>query len=86
LLRPQIHRPFPERPLHRRFAGRTRHDQLEQANVAITREKTDAIFNKMTAYLQQRDIFVFDGYAGADEKYALPVRIINELASSALCL
>ncbi len=40
----------------------------------------------MTAYLQQRDIFVFDGYAGADEKYALPVRIINELASSALCL
>ncbi|HRX57607.1 MAG TPA: phosphoenolpyruvate carboxykinase (ATP) [Eubacteriales bacterium] len=62
------------------------HDKINwnKANVAITRERADAIFNKMTAYLQHRDVFVFDGYAGADPKYALPVRVINELASSAL--
>jgi len=62
------------------------HDLINwnKANVAITRERADAIFNKMTAYLQQRDVFVFDGYAGADTKYALSVRVVNELASSAL--
>lgn len=34
----------------------------------------------MMAYIQNRDIFVFDGYAGADERYRMPVRIINEYA------
>ena len=28
-------------------------------NVAISREKADAIFNKLTAYMQHRDVFVF---------------------------
>jgi phosphoenolpyruvate carboxykinase (ATP) len=62
------------------------HDKINwnKANVAITRERADAIYNKMTAYLQHRDVFVFDGYAGADTKYALSVRVVNELASSAL--
>ncbi len=53
-------------------------------NVAITREKADAIFNKLTAYMQHRDVFVFDGFAGADTNYALPVRVITELASENL--
>ena len=35
---------------------------------------------KMVAYLQNREIFIFDGFAGADEKYAKSFRIINELA------
>jgi len=32
------------------------------------------------AYLQNRDLFVFDGFAGADPKYRLPIRVINEYA------
>lgn len=62
------------------------HDDINwnKANVAITREKTDAIYKKMTAYLQGREIFVFDGFAGADHTYSLPVRVVCENASSAL--
>ena len=45
-------------------------------NVPISAEKFDAIYQKLTAYLQGRDIFVFDGFAGADSNYHLPVRVI----------
>ncbi len=62
------------------------HDKIDwgKINVPISPEKFDRIYGKMTAYLQDREIFVFDGFAGADEKYHLPVRIINELASQNL--
>ena len=53
-------------------------------NVPISAEKFDSIYQKLTAYLQGRDIFVFDGFAGADSTYHLPVRIVNELASQNL--
>ena len=53
-------------------------------NVPISAEKFDAIYQKLTAYLQGRDIFVFDGFAGADSNYHLPVRVVNELASQNL--
>ncbi len=64
----------------------TTHDEIDwgKINVPITREKADAIFKKLTAYLQGRELFVFDGFAGADSKYALSVRVINELASQNL--
>ena len=35
----------------------------------------------MLAYLQNKEIFVFDGFAGADPKYTQKFRIVNELAS-----
>ena len=38
----------------------------------------------MVAYLQNREIFVFDGFAGADPKYTKSFRIVNELASQNL--
>lgn len=62
------------------------HDDIDwgKINVPISAEKFDNIYNKMTAYLQGREIFVFDGFAGADEEYHLPVRVINELASQNL--
>ena len=59
------------------------HDDIDwgKVNVPISPEKFDNIYNKMTAYLQGREIFIFDGFAGADPKYALSVRVVNELAS-----
>jgi phosphoenolpyruvate carboxykinase (ATP) len=55
-----------------------------KVNVPISGEKFDSILNRMTAYLQGRELFVFDGFAGADTGYRLPVRVINELASQNL--
>lgn len=40
----------------------------------------DRLYRKMRAYIQNRDIFVFNGYAGADPTYRMPVRIITEFA------
>ena len=38
------------------------------------------LFDKTRAYLQNRDLFVFDGWACADPRYRLPVRVISEKA------
>ena len=59
------------------------HDEIAwgKVNRPIEKAKFDAIYSKVVAYLQNREIFIFDGFAGADEKYAKSFRIINELAS-----
>lgn len=38
------------------------------------------IYARMTAYLEENEVFVFDGFAGADETYRLPIRVINQFA------
>jgi len=43
-------------------------------------EKFDGIYNRLLGYLQGRDIFVQDVYAGADASYRLPVRFVTEYA------
>ncbi|MDO4567338.1 MAG: phosphoenolpyruvate carboxykinase (ATP) [Clostridia bacterium] len=53
-------------------------------NAPISRERADAIYNKLTSYLQGRELFIFDGFAGAAKEYRLPIRVINELASQNL--
>ena len=62
------------------------HEYIAWNNVnrPISREKFDALKAKMTAYLQNRDIFLFDGFAGADLVCRKKFRIINELASENL--
>lgn len=49
-------------------------------NMPIEQDKFDALFHKVLQYLQTKDLYVFDGLAGADEKYQTPFRIVNELA------
>jgi len=39
-----------------------------------------SIYAKMMAYIQNKDLYVQDCYAGWDENYRLPIRIINETA------
>src|SRR5881409_915691 len=35
---------------------------------------------EMLAYLQGRELFVMDGFAGADPRYTMPIRIVTEFA------
>lgn len=49
-------------------------------NLSFDAEKFDALFDRVVEYLQGRERYVQDLYAGADPKYRLPVRVINELA------
>lgn len=53
-------------------------------NKKIAAEKFETIYGKVSAYLSNRDIYVFDGFAGADAKYRIGVRVINEYASQNL--
>jgi len=43
-------------------------------------EKFDALYARLLGYLQGKDVFVQDVYAGADEQYRLPVRFVTEQA------
>jgi phosphoenolpyruvate carboxykinase (ATP) len=49
-------------------------------NRPFTPEKFDAMYSRLLGYLQGRDVFVQDAYAGADEQYRLPVRFVTEHA------
>ena len=62
------------------------HDTIAwgKLNVPISEERYDRIKGKMLAYLQGKELFVFDGFAGADPKYTQKFRVINELASQNL--
>jgi phosphoenolpyruvate carboxykinase (ATP) len=58
------------------------HDDIDwgPVNVPTTSEVFDKLHKKQLAYLQNREIFVFDGFVGADKKYRMPIRVINEFA------
>ncbi|MGE4353085.1 MAG: phosphoenolpyruvate carboxykinase (ATP) [Oscillospiraceae bacterium] len=62
------------------------HDEIAwgKVNVPISQEKFDNIYEKMIAYFQGREIFIFDGFAGADPAYKKGFRVINDLASENL--
>ena len=62
------------------------HDEIAwgKVNVPISQEKFDAIYEKVVAYLQNREVFIFDGFAGADPNHTKSFRIVNELASQNL--
>ncbi|MDD2497572.1 MAG: phosphoenolpyruvate carboxykinase (ATP) [Desulfitobacteriaceae bacterium] len=38
------------------------------------------IFYRMTAFLEEKDVFVFDGFCGADPDYRMPITVINQFA------
>ena len=59
------------------------HDEIAwgKVNKPVEQAVFDALYSKVVAYLQNREIFIFDGFAGADHKYMQKFRIVNELAS-----
>ncbi len=51
-----------------------------KVNVPFEQETFNSLKLRARAYVQGRDLYVFDGYAGCDERYRLKVRIVNENA------
>lgn len=61
-------------------AGSAGHIWWGQYNFPYAPEKFNDLFSRVQGFLQGRDLFVQDTYAGADPHYRLPIRIITELA------
>ncbi len=49
-------------------------------NRPLGQEKFEEVYSRLQGFLQGRDVFVQDCYAGADPEYQMPVRIITEKA------
>ncbi len=50
-------------------------------NQPISEEAFSRLYDKMINYMdQQEELFVFNGFAGADKKHQLPIQVINEYA------
>jgi phosphoenolpyruvate carboxykinase (ATP) len=49
-------------------------------NKSMDLEKFTALHHRLLAYLQGKDLFVQDCFAGADKKYRIPIRVITETA------
>jgi phosphoenolpyruvate carboxykinase (ATP) len=53
-------------------------------NVPIPEFNFDRLFRRVRSYVQGRDLYIFDGYVGADPHYQYGVRVITERASQSL--
>ena len=49
-------------------------------NRPVDEAKFDALHKDMMAYLQDKELFVLDAWAGADGKYRLPIRVVTQFA------
>ena len=49
-------------------------------NRPMSEDHFEALHKRLLAYLQGRDLFVQDCYAGADPDYRLPIRVVTETA------
>ena len=56
------------------------HDNIAWGNVnrPISKEKFEIVKKEMIKYLTNKDVYVFDGFAGAEKKHQRKIRIINE--------
>lgn len=55
-----------------------------EVNKPISKESFNLIYSKIISYLQNREIFIFDGYSGADTTHRKKFRVLTELASQSL--
>ncbi len=62
------------------------HDTVDwgAVNKPCSRRVFDHLLDKASAFLQHRESFIFDGYAGADPGYRQPIRVVAEATWHAL--
>ncbi|MDF2884911.1 MAG: pckA1 [Clostridiaceae bacterium] len=53
-------------------------------NLAIDEKVFDKIYADVMEYLNEKDLFVFDGFVGALKEYTLPIRVVCECAYQAM--
>ncbi len=51
-----------------------------KSNQPISERNFEILFHRLLAYIQGRDLFIQDCFAGADPRYRLPIRVITEKA------
>ncbi len=57
------------------------HDKIAwSGNKPFAMDKFDQLYNKMQSYMQNREIFIFNGFAGADPENRIRVQFFNEFA------
>ena len=49
-------------------------------NLPLSEESFEILEKAIKKEMEQKDLFVFDGYAGADERYRLPLRVVTMMA------
>lgn len=56
------------------------HDTVDwgKVNHPIPLDRFDKIFNKMKKFVEGKELFVFDGFVGADTENRLSIRVIND--------
>ncbi|HEX4949380.1 MAG TPA: phosphoenolpyruvate carboxykinase [Blastocatellia bacterium] len=63
-----------------REASSEKHIWWGKSNREFKQENFDRLLNKVLHYLQGKEIYVQDCYAGADPEYRVPIRVITEYA------
>jgi len=58
------------------------HDRIDwgKVNQPMSTETFDALARRIEAFAAGRELYVFDGFAGADPTHRLPVRVVSEFA------
>src|SRR2546425_90915 len=58
------------------------HDSVDwgKINHPFPEDKFDRIFEKMKRHVKDKEIFIFDGFVGADLEHRLPIRVITDHA------
>lgn len=63
----------------------TRHEvDWGKLNVPISEASFDRLYQRVLSYAQGRDLYLFDGFVGADPHHRFAIRIVSELASHSL--
>jgi phosphoenolpyruvate carboxykinase (ATP) len=62
------------------------HAQIDwgKINIPTTEEVFEKLYVRATTYLQEKNVFIYDGYVGHDIETRMSLRIISDYASSAL--
>lgn len=57
-------------------------DHIDWGNInqPMEPEKFKQLLKRLQSYLAEKEVYIFDGFAGADPAYRLPIRVINEYA------